>query len=98
LCCSPGRLGRTHYAPALVDPDARRDIDELERRTDGVRRIDQRRKSRMGFVVPRSGGRFSVDILGGSDDLEILALQFFIDFLPAWQIEAAPSPRGPSHH
>ena len=52
----------------------------------------------MSLVVPRSGGGFPIDILRGRDDLEILVLQLFVDFLPAWQIEAAASPRGPGDH
>ena len=61
-------------------------------------RIDQSRIRRLGLVVPLPGSSFPASVLGGSDNLEILVLQLSVNFLPAWQIEAAPSPGGPGDH
>jgi hypothetical protein len=34
-------------------------------------------------------------VLRDGDDLKILVFQLLVDCLPAWQVKAAPSPRGP---
>jgi hypothetical protein len=39
-----------------------------------------------------AGGRFATSVLRCRDDLEILVLQFSVEFLPAWQIQSAASP------
>jgi hypothetical protein len=48
-----------------------------------------------GRVIPLAGCGFAAGILRGCDDFKISALQIFVDFLPAWQIKTASSPRGP---
>ena len=58
-------------------------------------RVDERCISCLGGGVELAGGSFTTGVLGSGDDLEILAFQFFVEFLPAWQIECASSPRGP---
>jgi len=57
-----------------------------------VRRVDQGCERRLRGVVPFAGGCFTADILRCGDDLKVLVFQLVVDFLPAWQIEAAPSP------
>ncbi len=57
--------------------------------------VDQRGVASLGFVVPFTRRFFAASILRGRDDLEILILQLRVDFLPAWQIEAASSPGCP---
>lgn len=61
-------------------------------------RVDERRERRLRRVVPFAGRRVTAGVLRGGDDLEIAALQLVIQFLPAWQIESAPSPGGPRDH
>ena len=61
-------------------------------------RIDQSRISCFGLVVPLSSRSFTARILGRGNDFEILALQLFVNFLPARQIEAAASPGSPGDH
>ena len=95
---SPGRFGGTHDATLLIDPHAHGHVDELERRADGVFRVDQSGVRGFGAIVPLAGRGFSAGILRGGDNLKILALHFFVKFLPAWQIEAASSPGGPGDH
>jgi len=58
--------------------------------------IDERRISGLGCVVPLTGGGFPARVLRGGDEFKALGFQFLIDGLPAWQIEAAPSPGGPT--
>ena len=60
--------------------------------------IDQRRVRRLSRVVPFTSGRFPARVLGRRDDFEVLVLQLAVEFLPAWQIEAASSPGGPGYH
>jgi hypothetical protein len=60
------------------------------------------RQIRLGFLVlqridPRACIFGAAGILRYGDDLKILVFQLFVDCLPAWQIKAASSPRGPSH-
>jgi hypothetical protein len=44
----------------------------VERRADGVLRVDERRERRPRLVVPRAGRGFATGVLSRSDDLEIL--------------------------
>jgi len=55
-------------------------------------RIDERRKRGTRSVIPFAGRCLATNILGGRDNLEVAILQLRVDFLPAWQIEAASSP------
>jgi hypothetical protein len=57
--------------------------------------VDERRERGLGGVVPLAGCRLTTDVLRGTDDFEVLVLQLEIQFLPAWQIESAPSPGSP---
>jgi len=61
-------------------------------------RVDQCCVRCLGLVIPLSGGGFTTCVLGSRDDLEILVLQLLVNFLPAWQIEAAASPGSPGDH
>ena len=61
-----------------------------------MRGIDERGVGGFGGVVPLAGGRFPARVLRGGDEFKALGLQFLINGLPAWQIEAAPSPGGPT--
>jgi hypothetical protein len=58
-------------------------------------RVHERRVRRLGGVVPFSSGLLAARVLGCGYDLKILVFQVGVDFLPAWQIEAAASPGGP---
>ncbi len=58
-------------------------------------RVDQGCVGCLGLVVPLARCGFSASVLRGGDDFEILVLQFLVNFLPSWQIEAAPSPGCP---
>ena len=58
--------------------------------------VDERRVSGLRRVVPLAGSSFTARVLRGGDEFKTLGLQFLIDGLPAWQIEAAPSPGGPT--
>ena len=60
--------------------------------------IDQLGECRLRGVVPLPGVRFAPDILRGGDDFEILPVELFVDLLPTWQIQPAPSPGGPGGH
>jgi hypothetical protein len=60
--------------------------------------VDQGGKGRLGLVIPLAGRLFAAGILRRGDDLEILVFQFGVQFLPAWQIEAAASPGCPGDH
>ena len=62
-----------------------------------MRGIDQRGEGGLRGVVPLAGRGFAAGILRGGDDLEVLALQFVVECLPAWQIKSAPSPGCPRH-
>ena len=57
--------------------------------------VDESRKRCLCRVVPLAGSRFAPGILRRRNDLEVCAPEFFVKFLPAWQIESAPSPGGP---
>jgi hypothetical protein len=57
-----------------------------------VLHVDQRGVGGLGGVIPLAGGRLAAGILRRGDDFEILVLQLGVEFLPAWQIEAAASP------
>jgi hypothetical protein len=57
--------------------------------------VDQSGEGRFGAIVPLARCSFSAGILRGGDDLKILTLQLFVNFLPPGQIESASSPRGP---
>jgi len=58
-------------------------------------RIEKGHERRLRTVVPLTRSFLTARILRRRDDFEILTLQFFVNFLPAWQIEAAASPGGP---
>jgi hypothetical protein len=60
--------------------------------------VDQSGVARFGAIVPLAGGSLTSRILRRSDNLEILSLQLFVNFLPAWQIEPAASPTRPGDH
>jgi hypothetical protein len=64
--------------------------------------VDQRGESRLGTVIPLAGRGFTAGVLGSRDDFKIpvvtRVVEFFVDFLPAWQIEPAPSPTRPGDH
>jgi hypothetical protein len=60
-----------------------------------VLRVDQSGEGRLGRVVPFAGSRFAARVLSRGNDLEILNVELTVDFLPAWQIKTAASPRGP---
>lgn len=60
-------------------------------------RVNQRRVGCLGGVVPLARRRFAAGILRDRDDFEVLALQFFVECLPTWQIKSAPSPGGPGY-
>ena len=62
-----------------------------------MRGIDQRRVGGLGRVVPLARGRFAAGVLRDGDDLKVLALQFFVECLPTWQIKSAPSPGCPGY-
>lgn len=90
-----GHFRGPHDAPLLVDPDARGHVDHVVQRADGVLRVIKRRECGLGAIVELACGCLAGRVLGRRDDLEILILQFLVDLLPTWQIEAATSPRGP---
>ena len=58
-------------------------------------RVNQSRIRRIGGIVEFSGSGFASGILRGGDDFKIVIFQFFVDFLPAWQVKFASSPRSP---
>ena len=60
--------------------------------------VDQRCVGCIGAVIPLTSRLFAARILCRRDDLEILALQLGVEFLPAWQIQPAASPGGPGDH
>ena len=60
--------------------------------------IDQSGVGRFGAIVPLAGGSFASRILRRGNDLEVLSLKLFINFLPAWQIKPAASPTRPRNH
>lgn len=98
LIGAPGRLGGPDDTAALINPNSGRYIDELVGGADGMLRVDQCRKCRLGLVVPGARGAFSARILRCSDDLKVLSLQLLVNLLPSRQIEAAASPGGPGEH
>lgn len=61
-------------------------------------RVDQRGVGRLGGVIPLACRFLAAGILGSRDDFEIPVLQLLVNFLPAWQIEAATSPGCPGDH
>jgi hypothetical protein len=81
----------------LIDPDSGWNVDELECGTDGVLDVDERGECRFRGIVPLSCGSFASGVLGCGDDFEVLALEFLINLLPAWQIKPAASPGSPGH-
>ena len=91
-------VGRAHHASLLVDPDRHRHVDELKRRADGVFHINEARERRLRGVVPRARRRLTGRVLRGGDDFEPVRFQLVVEFLPAWQIAPAASPRGPGEH
>ena len=58
--------------------------------------VDECRVSGLGLVVPFAGRGFPACVLRGGDEFKALGFEFLINDLPAWQIEAAPSPGGPT--
>lgn len=60
--------------------------------------VDQRGVARLSRVVPFACGRFPAGVLSRRDNFEVLVLQLAVEFLPAWQIEAASSPGGPGDY
>ena len=60
--------------------------------------VDQGRKGCLRCVIPFARRRFAARVLRRRDNLKILVLEFRVDFLPTWQIEAASSPGGPGDH
>ena len=60
-----------------------------------MRGIDQRRVGGFRGVIPLARGGFAAGVLRDGDDLEVLALQLFVECLPTWQIKSAPSPGCP---
>ncbi len=57
--------------------------------------VDQGRVGSFSSIVPLARSRFPTRILRGGDDFKVLIFQFRVQFLPAWQIEAASSPGCP---
>jgi hypothetical protein len=60
--------------------------------------VDERRKRRLGAIVPLARRCFSARILRRRDNFEILTAKLFVNFLPARQIETAASPTRPGDH
>ena len=52
--------------------------------------VDQ---NRIGNPVTPSADRWNIFVDGDSDHLEVVISEFFLECLPTWQIEEAPSPR-----
>ncbi len=89
-------FGGANDAALLVDPNSGGDVRQLIGGADGVGGVDERRVSGLGGVVPLARGGFPACVLRGGDEFKALGFEFLIDGLPAWQIEAASSPGGPT--
>ena len=50
-------------------------------------------ENRIGDPVTPGADRLDVFVDGDSDHLEVVISEFFLECLPTWQIEEAPSPR-----
>ena len=57
--------------------------------------VEESRKSCFGPIVELSRCGFACGVLCRGDDFKILAFEFFVNLLPAWQILRAPSPGSP---
>ena len=57
--------------------------------------INQRDKVRFGRGDPGSGIFCATGVLRDRDNFKIFVLQFLVERLPTWQVEAAASPGGP---
>jgi len=60
-----------------------------------VVKVEESRKSSFGAIVELSRCGFAGGVLCRGDDFKILAFEFFVNLLPAWQILRAPSPGSP---
>ena len=57
--------------------------------------VEEGRKGCFGPIVELSRCVFAGGVLCRRDDFKILAFEFFVNLLPAWQILRAPSPGSP---
>jgi len=54
--------------------------------------INERGELRLRRGDPRAGIFGATGVLSDRDDFEVLVLEFFVEGLPAWQVETAASP------
>ena len=85
----------THDLSVLVDPDTGGHVDHAIQCRNGVLFVHQHGVGGLGLLDPRSGIFNPSDVFRHRDDLKVLGFVFLVEFLPAWQIEAAASPGGP---
>jgi len=60
--------------------------------------VYERGEGGLSSVVPLPGRLLATCVLRRSDDFKILIFEFRVNVLPAWQIEAAASPRSPGEN
>ena len=85
----------TYHLAVFINPDAGGHVHHAVQRGDGVLFVDENGVIRIRFFNPRTGIFDAADIFRYRNDFEILILVFGVEFLPAWQIEAAASPGCP---
>jgi hypothetical protein len=90
-----GRLRRPHDDALLVDPNARRHIDDAEIDIEAMRLVNQRWMARTRALDPRTRGGSAAGVERDRNELEALWSQLFANFLPDWQVMPAASPGGP---
>ena len=79
----------------LIDPHRRRHIYHAVLLRNGLLLVDQRGVFRLRGDDPGPRVFGAAGVLRHGNDFEVFVLQFFVERLPAWQVETAASPGRP---